>query len=249
MCNLSYHSYSFASGGSQVMKLGSSLLQPRCAIFTPTSLASFTIQRCYSCSISVPSRAFSASKRGFDVDFKRRLCLSTTQGALHGAKTSGARISIRHMSNGGLSNLFDPSPGMMQIRNVSGEGIELEDGMLFKSSCILLGGKAFLWKTPPISKDWRGWGEADFEIFETVVPKPGHYDHICDGAFTNNSVELLLLGTGKTLVLPPPAIRQYLNRIGVKVDIMDTVRLIVLLLPSSVTEHILREMQVPRSIC
>jgi NADH dehydrogenase [ubiquinone] 1 alpha subcomplex assembly factor 3 len=36
-------------------------------------------------------------------------------------------------------------------------------------------------------------------------------------------VELLLLGTGKTMSLPPPAIREYLHEIGVQVDVMDTV--------------------------
>src|ERR1700761_6981633 len=55
----------------------------------------------------------------------------------------------RHLNTGGLTNLFEPVPGALQIRNISeNNGIELEDGLTLKSSCILIGGKVFLWKTP-----------------------------------------------------------------------------------------------------
>ena len=36
--------------------------------------------------------------------------------------------------------------------------------------------------------------------------------------------EILVFGTGKRLVPPPPSIRQYLNKIGIQIDVMDTVR-------------------------
>jgi NADH dehydrogenase [ubiquinone] 1 alpha subcomplex assembly factor 3 len=45
-----------------------------------------------------------------------------------------------------------------------------------------------------------------FEIFEAIVPKP----------------EILLLGTGRSVALPPPKLREYLNKIGVQLDIMDS---------------------------
>lgn len=37
-------------------------------------------------------------------------------------------------------------------------------------------------------------------------------------------VELVLLGTGKRAVPPPPHLRQYLSKIGIQIDVMDTVR-------------------------
>jgi hypothetical protein len=78
----------------------------------------------------------------------------------------------RHLNTGPLVNLFESVPGMLQIRNISEKhGIELEDGLTLKSSCILIGGKVFLWKTP--GKPWNGWSEKEFEIFEVLVPKPG----------------------------------------------------------------------------
>ncbi|KIM21799.1 hypothetical protein M408DRAFT_324819, partial [Serendipita vermifera MAFF 305830] len=107
----------------------------------------------------------------------------------------------RNLNTGALQNLFDPAATAgttIQIRNVSEDGgIELEDGLTLRSSCILIGGRVFLWKTPQ-GKPWNGWTKEDFEIFEVLVPKPGY------------------------MLLPPPSIRQYLHDIGVQVDIMDT---------------------------
>lgn len=36
--------------------------------------------------------------------------------------------------------------------------------------------------------------------------------------------EILLLGMGKSVGLPPSALRKYLNEIGIQVEILDTVR-------------------------
>ncbi|CAG8628194.1 15844_t:CDS:2, partial [Acaulospora colombiana] len=118
-------------------------------------------------------------------------------------------VQQRWVNTGGLTNLFDTSTvGGIQVRNISEiGGIELEDGLTLRSSCILTRGKVFLWKTP--GTPWNGWSAADFELFEVLVPKP----------------EILLIGTGKSLLQPPPSIRQYLHQIGVQFEIMDTVRI------------------------
>jgi NADH dehydrogenase [ubiquinone] 1 alpha subcomplex assembly factor 3 len=39
------------------------------------------------------------------------------------------------------------------------------------------------------------------------------------------SLEILLMGTGRTMSLPPPSLRSYMNEIGIQMDFMDTVRL------------------------
>ncbi|TCD63965.1 hypothetical protein EIP91_004734 [Steccherinum ochraceum] len=92
----------------------------------------------------------------------------------------------------------------VQVKTITSEGIELEDGLIIPSACIFLNGKVLLWDTP--EQLWDGWKEEHFEVFEVVVPKP----------------EILLLGTGKTVVPPPPSIRQYLSKIGVQIDVMNT---------------------------
>jgi uncharacterized protein len=35
--------------------------------------------------------------------------------------------------------------------------------------------------------------------------------------------EILLFGTGNRVEMPPPAVRKYLNDLGIQVDVMDTV--------------------------
>lgn len=36
--------------------------------------------------------------------------------------------------------------------------------------------------------------------------------------------EILLVGTGKTGLFPPPKFKQYLNSLGIQVDVLDSVR-------------------------
>ena len=38
-----------------------------------------------------------------------------------------------------------------------------------------------------------------------------------------NAAEILLIGTGERVEMMPPALRQYLNKAGIQVDIMNTV--------------------------
>lgn len=59
----------------------------------------------------------------------------------------------------------------VQIKNVGPEGIHLEDGLIIPSSCLFIEGKIFLWNVPPAP--WEGWKPEHFEVFDTIVPKPG----------------------------------------------------------------------------
>jgi NADH dehydrogenase [ubiquinone] 1 alpha subcomplex assembly factor 3 len=49
-------------------------------------------------------------------------------------------------------------------------GMQLQDGLLLPGACIFLEGKVFLWDIP---HDVTKWTKERFEVFETVVPKPG----------------------------------------------------------------------------
>ncbi|KAG6856987.1 hypothetical protein H0H87_011081 [Tephrocybe sp. NHM501043] len=102
--------------------------------------------------------------------------------------------------------LADDSPPAVQVKSITDIGIQLLDGLLIPSACIFLEGKVFLWDVPPTL--WTEWGTEHFEIFETIIPKP----------------EILILGTGKSIAHVPAALRTYLNKLGIQVDVMDTVR-------------------------
>lgn len=61
----------------------------------------------------------------------------------------------------------------MQVKTITANGIQLADGLVLPSACIFLNGKVFLWNVP--EKTWDGWKPEHFEVFDTVVPKPGKW--------------------------------------------------------------------------
>ncbi|EMD40580.1 hypothetical protein CERSUDRAFT_111176 [Gelatoporia subvermispora B] len=104
-----------------------------------------------------------------------------------------------------LNNILEGGPAPpVSVKTVTPAGVQLDDGLLLPAACIFLEGKVFLWDVP--QQFWEGWGKEHFEIFEATVPKP----------------ELLLLGTGKKVKMIPPALRLYLSRNGINVEVMDT---------------------------
>ena len=48
-----------------------------------------------------------------------------------------------------------------------------------------------------------------------------------------NAAEILLIGTGERVEMMPPALRQYLNKAGIQVDIMNTVSRVLLEISTS----------------
>ncbi|KAF8605247.1 DUF498-domain-containing protein [Ceratobasidium sp. AG-I] len=110
-------------------------------------------------------------------------------------------------SNTVLTNMLGDGPApAVQVKSAGEKGIELADGLIIPGACIFLAGRVFLWDIPTPNERWSNVGLEHFEVFDVVIPKP----------------ELLLLGTGKSAMLPPPKFRDYLGKIGVQVDIMDT---------------------------
>ncbi|KAF5388068.1 hypothetical protein D9615_000760 [Tricholomella constricta] len=82
--------------------------------------------------------------------------------------------------------LADDNPPAVQVKSITSDGLQLQDGLMIPSACIFLEGKVFLWDVP--NTLWTGWGKEHFEVFETVVPKP----------------EILLLGTQPGVRLGQP---------------------------------------------
>lgn len=144
-------------------------------------------------SIRLLSRAFVQPRRGHTTRVLARIDL------LRGLRTSSVWRD-RSFTN----ILADEIPPPVQINSIAENGIMLEDGLLLPSSCILHDGNVFLWDVP--QKLWEGWETERFEFFESIIPRP----------------EILLFGTGKTLIQPPSAIRSYLTNLGIQLDVMDT---------------------------
>lgn len=141
-------------------------------------------------------------------------------------------------SNSGLTNLFDAADNQgrprIAVTKLNDEGFHLSDGLVIPGGVIFVDNRAFLWDVDPVGVDelsgrgkWgeEGWSRERFKVFEMVVPRPG--ERVCVLVFSKSdfrSVEILIFGTGKSALPPPPDIREYISRLGISLEVMDSVR-------------------------
>lgn len=101
-------------------------------------------------------------------------------------------------------------PPPVQVASISEQnGIQLANGLILPGACIFLEGNVYLWDAPKqgLARDsWKYWSKDHLMLFDTVVPRP----------------ELLLLGTGNSIKMPPPFFREYLRDLGIGLDVMDS---------------------------
>ncbi|KAI5453293.1 hypothetical protein NCC49_006316 [Naganishia albida] len=122
-------------------------------------------------------------------------------------------------SNSGLTNLFDAADNQgrprIAVTKLNDEGFHLSDGLVIPGGVIFVDNRAFLWDVDPVGVDelsgrgkWgeEGWSRERFKVFEMVVPRP----------------EILIFGTGKSALPPPPDIREYISRLGISLEVMDS---------------------------
>jgi len=102
----------------------------------------------------------------------------------------------------------DETPPAVAVKTVSSSEIELVDGLVLSSACIFLEGRVFLWEVPRVGShaNWPDWTVEHFKPFEVVIPRP----------------EILMLGTGDQAVLPPAHVKEYLNNLGIQLDVMNS---------------------------
>ncbi|UZJ51552.1 hypothetical protein CBS101457_000872 [Exobasidium rhododendri] len=93
----------------------------------------------------------------------------------------------------------------------------LSDGLVVHTPLILLNKQIMLWDAPdlkptpekpimPSGVGWEEWNEELWKVFEVVSPRP----------------EIIVFGTGKTVLPPPLKLRAYLNKLGIQVDAHDS---------------------------
>lgn len=171
-------------------------------------------------SLRILPRAFSQPLRYF---VTRATCSRARPNfATRGALARGLSTTPIQRDRSFTNLLADEIPPPVQVSSITDEGILLADGLLLPSSCIFLDGHVFLWDVP--QKLWEGWGPERFEFFEATLSRPGLYSVLRPWRiFIVVIIEILVLGTGRTLVQPPPFIRSYFNKLGIQLDVMDTV--------------------------
>ncbi|GAA6025037.1 hypothetical protein JCM11491_002001 [Sporobolomyces phaffii] len=112
-----------------------------------------------------------------------------------------------------LPNIILPSsnPSLSITSLTPSAGYTLSDNLVLPSPVLMIDGVAFMWDVKPPVEDykggsWEGFDVDKLKVFEVVNPRP----------------EILLVGTGKTGLFPPPKFKQYLNSLGIQVDVLDS---------------------------
>lgn len=133
-----------------------------------------------------------------------------------------------------LQNIFEtPDRPSLTIAKLTPKGFHLSDDLVVPGGLVLAGYQALLWDVDPPKGDgagglasaWQGWTKERFQVFETVVPRPGMLGvrNSAKERFRTDISEILLFGTGQTVLPAPKEIRDYVSSLGIQLDVMDSV--------------------------
>jgi NADH dehydrogenase [ubiquinone] 1 alpha subcomplex assembly factor 3 len=87
-----------------------------------------------------------------------------------------------------LQNIFETSDRpSLTIAKLTPKGFHLSDDLVVPGGLVLAGYQALLWNVDPPKGDgsggmeeaWKGWTKERFQVFESVVPRPGQSAHAC----------------------------------------------------------------------
>ena len=93
-------------------------------------------------------------------------------------------------------------------------------------------GEAFEWnvQAPTVKKGlsiealWQGWTEDNFKLLEVVAPRPGQLLPASGAvAQLTSRAGMLLFGTGQRVLPLPQRLKDYISKLGIQLDVMDTV--------------------------
>jgi len=134
----------------------------------------------------------------------------------------------------------------VQVKTINASGIHLQDGLILPSACIFLRARFSCGTFRPHSG--KGGGKSGLRCLRSLYQTRCVSFSQCAVMLFNFESEILLLGTGKSVLPPPAPLRHYLNELGIQLDVMSTVRA----LPSPCTllraEHVVTSgMPVPRT--
>jgi NADH dehydrogenase [ubiquinone] 1 alpha subcomplex assembly factor 3 len=88
-----------------------------------------------------------------------------------------------------LTNIFDTADRpSLTIAKLTPKGFHLSDDLVVPGGLVLAGYQALLWNVDPPVGDgtggleaaWKGWTKERFQVFESVVPRPGECHDDCE---------------------------------------------------------------------
>lgn len=138
-----------------------------------------------------------------------------------------------------FNNILASDDPQLSIHSMGDSTFTLSDGLVSHTPLILLQNQVLLWDAPPLGRDpatgqetvvvptgqgWEAWTDDVWRLFEVVQPRPGkQIQAFLFSVLMNMLVEILIFGTGKTVLPPPPHIKTYLNSLGIQVEAHNTV--------------------------
>ncbi|KAN0060509.1 hypothetical protein ACQY0O_007844 [Thecaphora frezii] len=145
--------------------------------------------------------------------------LSTTASALLPSRDPGGKPNdgTHPTVYDDFHNILDSSSSQpsLSIHSTTDATFTLHDGLVLASPILLLNNHVFMWHPPlldpanatPAGAGWKGWDKEEvWRLLEMVDDRP----------------EILLFGTGNTVLPPPPAVRKLINNLGIQLDVQNT---------------------------
>ena len=139
-----------------------------------------------------------------------------------------------------LNNILasEDDPVKLQVDRLTPRGFHLTDDLLVPGGLLLIDGQPFLWDVNPpnlkaanLIEFWRGWSPEAFKVFEVVLPRPGMWSPLFNSPTDREmreirmlTPEMLIFGTGESVVPPPKEIKEYISGLGIQLDVQSSVR-------------------------
>ena len=147
---------------------------------------------------------------------------------------------------GALNVLGNVPPPTSSIDACLPDGFLLDSGLNIRngSGCLLIGGEVFDWRPWELGRseqtamvNHKGQWHVDrqaWAVFDLVWPKPGTWKEsfqplrrspgpsLVDSSWLNRGVDILVLGLGASMRPISPEDREYLNSLGIRIEVQDT---------------------------
>ncbi|GAC73496.1 uncharacterized conserved nuclear protein [Moesziomyces antarcticus T-34] len=116
------------------------------------------------------------------------------------------------------------------IASTSPTTITLQDGLVLSEPVVILNNQVFLFDHPQLNQDyatpsgigWEAWIDQQVKAGKKLEVTQKVKDVLGIFEVVDERPEIVLFGTGKRVLPPPTPIRQYLNELGIQLDVQST---------------------------
>ncbi|KIS71834.1 uncharacterized protein UMAG_10963 [Mycosarcoma maydis] len=118
----------------------------------------------------------------------------------------------------------------ISISSTSPTSLTLADGLVLSEPIVILNNQVFLWDHPCLNQDravpsgigWEAWLDQPIQPGKKLQVSQKIKEVFAIFQIVDQRPEILLFGTGKRVLPPPAPIRQYINELGIQLDVQST---------------------------